>query len=159
MKVREILREVNIDNVNGAGAVPYNRGVDYFGFKVAMKPSQFLKLALPIERGEATSADGLKQYLSKGGAIGSPWFDIEIPQQWEDGDFSVPASIKGHEGRNRMIAIQELEGDVPVEVHFFLRGGYRARDIKPEWIQSFSQAIKAERSNNVVHRPFEKVLG
>lgn len=157
MKVSELLTEVVIDNIKGAGAVPYNQDVDYFGFKVAMCPSKFLELALPLSREDASSADGLKQYLAKGGAIAAPWFHLEIPRSWHDGDFTDRARIKGHEGRNRMIAIQETEGDVPVEVHFFLTGGLRGHDIKPEWLQALAKSITAERGG-VVFRPFEKVL-
>jgi hypothetical protein len=46
MRAQEFL-EYKINNRSGIGSVPYNQEVDYFGLRVAMRPSTFLKLALP----------------------------------------------------------------------------------------------------------------
>ena len=69
MRAREFVTEVNIDNRKGAGAVPFNADIDYFGLRVDMKPSTFLKLALPLE--EPTSVEGLKAHMASGGSIGA----------------------------------------------------------------------------------------
>lgn len=157
MRVNELFEDVKIDNVRGAGAVPYNQEVDYFGFRVMMRPSKFLELALPISRNDASNADGLKDHIKGGGAIASPLFTLAIPSGWSDGDFSERAQIKSHEGRNRMIAIMELEGDVPVEVHFVLSGGLRGSNIKPEWMNAMSKWLDSE-DGSVVFRPFDSVI-
>ena len=63
------------------------------------------------------------QKIKSGEGIGSPFLSIEIPDGWEEepADFSRPTVVTGHEGRHRMHAIRELEGDVPVEVHLWGR--------------------------------------
>lgn len=156
MRLRELLSEVKIDNKDGAGAVPYNQDVDYFGLRVAMRPSTFLRLAAPL--GQEHSAK-LEKYIADGGAIGAPFLEIKIPQEWDDGDFSKPAQVAGHEGRNRMTAIQKLEGDNPIEVHIFPRGGYRARDITPEFRAALVKGLQAEKATNIVAGPlFEDSL-
>lgn len=152
MKIIEIT-EARIDNQNGAGAVPYNQDVDYFGLAVHMKPSMFLKLALRLPRDEALSVDGLKTHLSGGGAIGSPWFTVAIPESWDDGNFDTPAKIQNHEGRNRMYAVSELEGDEPIEVHLFFSSGYRSRDITDEFIIQLQKHMIAEKSSTVIQGP------
>lgn len=131
----ETLDEVAIDNREGAGAVPDNLNVDYLGLRVQMKPSMFLKLAAKL--GTPQSAGQLADYIKQGGAIGAPFLDIQIPDEWLDTepDYEKPARIAGHEGRNRMIAVQRVEGDAPVEVHLFFRGGLRRRHLTPEIIE------------------------
>jgi len=156
MRLRELLSEVKIDNKQGAGAVPYNQDVDYFGLRTTMRPSTFLRLAAPL--GQEHSAE-LEKYIADGGAIGAPFLEIKIPMEWDDGDFSKPAQVAGHEGRNRMTAVQKLEGDNPIEVHIFPRGGYRARDITPEFKAALAKSLYAEKSTNLVSGPlFESGL-
>ncbi len=153
MKMHELLTEVNIDNSNGAGAIPYNQQIDYVGLRTTMRPSTFLRLASPL--GQEHSAE-LEKYIAAGGAIGAPFLDIKIPMEWDDGDFSKSAQVMGHEGRNRMTAIKKLEGDDPVEVHLLPRGGYRARDITPEFKAALSKSLYAERSTDLVMGPLFK---
>lgn len=156
MRLRELLSEVKIDNKDGAGAVPFNQDIDYFGLRTTMRPSTFLRLAAPL--GQEHSAE-LEKYISDGGAIGAPFLEIKIPQEWDDGDFSKPAQVAGHEGRNRMTAIKKLEGDAPVEVHILPRGGYRARDITPEFKAALAKSLYAEKSTSLVTGPlFEDEL-
>ena len=156
MRLRELLSEVKIDNKQGAGAVPYNQDVDYFGLRTTMRPSTFLRLAAPL--GQEHSAE-LEQYIADGGAIGAPFLEIKIPMEWDDGDFSKPAQVAGHEGRNRMTAVKKLEGDAPIEVHILPRGGYRARDITPEFKAALAKSLYAEKSTNLVSGPlFESGL-
>lgn len=144
------ITEVTIDNKQGAGAVPYNQDVDYFGLRVEMKPSMFLKLAAPL--GQEHSAE-LEKYIADGGAIGAPFLDVVIPPEWDDGDFSGFAKIQGHEGRNRMTAILKLEGDAPIEVHILPKGGYRARDLTADYVNRMQQGMFAEKSTNIVRGP------
>ena len=175
MLISEIMCEsvggsVKIDNVNGAGAVPYNQDIDYFGFRVLMKPSTFLKLALPLE--ERVSVEHLVSYMRNGGAIGSPFLQLRIPDEWEPdyewnddgnkviipGDMSKPAKIAAHEGRNRMTAIMELYGDDPVEVHILPGGGYRASSLTPEMIADFNTRLIPEGRSSVLSGPFFKPI-
>lgn len=143
------VQEVTIDNRNGAGSVPYNADVDYFGIRCAMKPSMFLKLAAPL--GREHSPD-LEKYIANGGAIGAPFLTIKIPEGWDDGDFSKPAQVLGHEGRNRMHAIQKLEGDEPIEVHIFPTY-YRARDMNADFLKAIQSGLVAEKSGRFVPGP------
>lgn len=150
MRLRELLSEVKIDNKDGAGAVPFNQDIDYFGLRTTMRPSTFLGLAAPL--GQEHSVE-LEKYIADGGAIGAPFLEIKIPAEWDDGDFSKPAQVVGHEGRNRMTAIKKLEGDNPIEVHILPRGGYRARDITPEFKAALVKGLYAEKSTSLVHGP------
>ena len=95
-----------------------------------MKPSVFLKLAKPGPNYfkkpwyfKTVRYQELVQKIKAGEGIGSPFLNIEIPDGWEDepADFTRPTKVTGHEGRHRMHAIRELEGDVPVEVHLWGR--------------------------------------
>ncbi len=141
--------EVKIDNKDGAGAVPYNQDVDYFGIRVKMKPSTFLRLAAPLGREHSPE---LEKYIADGGAIGAPFLTLGIPKEWDDGDLTKFAKVDGHEGRNRMLAVQKLEGDAPIEVHVFPRY-YRARDMTPELIEKINSGLYAEKTTNLVRGP------
>ena len=75
--------------------------------------------------------------------MGAPFLTLDIPEDWREGQFSEYAQVRGHEGRNRMIAIQKVEGDDPVEVHIFPRG-LRARHLTPEIVEQLQVAMIAE---------------
>lgn len=137
------LKEVRIDNEEGWGSVPYNKDVDYFGLRVLMRPSTFLRLARPLS--EPVSRDDIAQHIQGGGSIGAPFLDINVPPEWDDGRFEdASARVVGHEGRNRMMAIQQVEGDEPVEVHLFPKGGLRRRDLTPEFIDAMNSGMGRE---------------
>ncbi len=138
-----------IDNYKGAGAVPNNQDVDYFGMRVRVRPSMFLKLALPLDRDDER-IERLKEYLQNGGKIGSPFFEIALPDSWLEGNFEGLPKIKSHEGRHRMIAIMELWGDDPVETHLFFRGGLRARNLTPDIQRALNEEIISERGHAVM---------
>lgn len=144
------VNEVKIDNKDGIGQVPMNLNVEYLGIKVLMKPSVFLKLAAPLR---SDSGKFVTNHIKNGGAIGAPFLDFTVPQEWEDGDFSELAQISGHEGRNRMKAVLASEGDDPIEVHMFPMG-YRGRHITDEWIIHMNQWMYPERSKAMVKGPF-----
>lgn len=143
MRSTDFIKELKIDNTAGLGAVPYNTDVDYFGIKVMMRPSMFLKLSNHLDAtdpNERPNIDYIKSQLDQQG-IGAPFLQVKIPREWEDGDFSQPAKIAAHEGRHRMVAILEQEGNIPVEVHIFPGSGLRKRHILPTWIQRLNQNI------------------
>ena len=150
-KEPDSLEEYKIDNRNGLGAVPDNDKIDYFGLRVKMKPSIFLKLALPLDKD--ASVDYIKNHLAKGGSLGSPFLDISIPGEYEDGDYTKPATVAGHEGRNRMKAILQTEGDDPVEVHLFFRHGLRARDINDDIKKSLRNGLINQKKTQIVSGP------
>lgn len=129
------LKEVVIDNVNGMGAVGDNQNVDYLGLRVLMKPSVFLELA---ERRHffARSASSIADKIGDGEAIGSPFLSVKVD---EEGD--QPAEVMNHEGRNRMVAVKELEGDDPIEVHIFLAQGMRRRHLTDAKLRDMQRII------------------
>jgi hypothetical protein len=145
------ITSVNIDNKDGWGAVPNNQEVDYFGLRVRMKPSVFLNLAATLTH--PTSSDKIVDHLKNGGAIGSPFLDIDIPPEWENGDYAVPAKVSGHEGRNRMLAVKAVHGDEPIEVHLFFRHGIRSRHITKEWMSALVKQMVKERSSDIIKGP------
>lgn len=150
MKLSEILDtldELRIDNVDGWGAVPYNQNVDYRGLRVTVKPSMFLKLAHKLER--PFSAADIERHLRSDGAIGAPFLMIAVPQDWFEGDMTMPAEIYGHEGRNRMTAALRVEGDKPVETHLFFGSGLRNRDLKPEIVERLNKNVISQDGNLV----------
>lgn len=155
MRYIELL-EVTINNANGWGAVPNNQDIDYFGLRVMMAPSVFLKLAAKLG---ADANDKIKQHIKNGGAIGAPFLQINIPEEWDDGNFNVPAIVRTHEGRNRMTAILELEGDNPIEVHLFFGAGMRRRHITPAIIKELNSRLIPERKteSDVLVGPFFKL--
>ena len=139
-----------IDNKNGWGAVPNNQEVDYFGLRVTMTPKHFIDLAAPLG-GEPS--EKIAQHLEQGGTIGSPFLSIEIPESWENGDFSMPARVVGHEGRNRMAAIAKVFGNNPVETHLFFPG-LRNRHITDEFKKNLNRGLVKEKSKSIVQGPF-----
>jgi hypothetical protein len=147
-----------IDNQKGWGAVPDNQNVDYLGMRVLMGAGTFLSLASPLSRQTASSADDIRRHLESGGTVGSPWLTIRIPPEWSDGDFSTPARVISHEGRNRMWAIQELVGNQGVEVHVFFEGGLRARHIQPEWIRQINQQLIPQGGTRPIEGAFFDTL-
>ena len=156
MRANEFITEVNIDNERGWGAVPNNANVDYQGMAVKMTPTMFLALAaeMPDE-----DIEDIANHISRGGAIGAPFLDIVTPDEWrEENDYSKPARVYGHDGRHRMLAILETEGNAPVEVHLFLISEHyewRNRHMTPEVMQALNtQIIPQERGGLVKRGPF-----
>ena len=142
---------VNIDNVNGWGAVPYNQEVDYFGLRVQMTPSTFLRLAAPLGNEGSTE---IFDHIKSGGSIASPFLQLSLPADWENGNFSTPAKVIGHEGRNRMKAIAKLYGDDnPIEVHLLFTSGVRARHLTPEIRKELKAGLVAEKSTTYIRGP------
>lgn len=156
MRAKEFIKEHIVDNRLGAGATSYNTDIDYFGFKVKMLPSMFLSLAAP---GGGDSAEGLQTFITDGGAVASPMPYIRVPPEWKEGRVSLnygTPDICGHEGRNRMMAIRNLEGEVPVETHIILRSDrveWRARNITSEIIALLNKGVMNENETAFVTGP------
>jgi len=151
MEATKLIREYKINNQSGIGSVPKNQEIDYFGLRVAMRPSTFLKLALPMPNTaqDQEAIEYVKQHKDSDG-IGAPFLEIDIPEGWESGDLSKPARIVGHDGRHRMAAIMQSEGDDPIEVHLFPLGLRRRHfDANPDWAQELNRVIVGQRGNTV----------
>lgn len=146
----KFLSEVVIDNTDGAGSTPNNANVDYMGLRVMMKPSVFLKLAPPL--GYSADMQRMRDLIQSGGAIGAPFLYLKIPPSWDDGDLTKSASVQNHEGRHRMQAILEIEGDEPVETHLFPLG-MRRRNLTPDMIQRLQQGLMSQGLHQLVQGP------
>lgn len=150
MRADEFLNELKVNNREGLGAVPYNQEVGYMGLKVAMRPSMFLKLALPLnshDPEEMKTINYIQQHIDEPG-VGAPFMNIEIPEDWENNDFKRPTRVVGHDGRHRMYAILNHQGDDPVEVHLFPRY-MRRRDITDEMIKQLQQGVVSQTGKYV----------
>lgn len=136
------LNELKIDNVKGLGAVPYNQEVDYMGLRVMMKPSKFLELSLPLQQStdDKKTIDYLAQQKDDRG-FGAPFLEVDMEKEFP--------RIVGHDGRHRMEAIRDTEGDHPVEVHIFPRY-MRNRDMTPEVVDKLNDLIISQRGKYVV---------
>ena len=143
--INNFLAEAVIDNLHGWGSTPNNIDIDYFGMRVLMKPSTFLELAYPLS-GKPSKA--VLAHIQAGGAIAAPTLYVDIPEEWKSGDFSEPARVTGHEGRNRCHAILELEGDAPIETHVIVRY-LRARHLTADIIKHLNSGLCPESSKSV----------
>lgn len=134
---------IYFDNVHGMGSVPDNQNVDYKGFVSFLTPKEFLSLAANHNGQREESAADLKQAMSEGYPVGAPFLDITL-SDIGDGGY---ATVMGHEGRARMLALLSFarEGQMGLHessrfpVHFFLRDGLRSRHITDEMIQSIKE--------------------
>jgi hypothetical protein len=76
---------------------------------------------------------------------------IAVPAEWREENFeSDDVKVFGHEGRNRMTAIKEIEGDEPVETHIILQSRgieWRARHITAKIKDELNKGIHRESSN------------
>jgi hypothetical protein len=160
MKLRELFETIiNNQNRDSIGWVPNNVDVGYNGFKVMMKPSTFLKLAAK-NMGEVDLSWYIDQ-LRQGKEFASPFLDVSIPDDWDNEIFpnwkensSDVTKVYSHEGRHRCLAILEVHGDIPIEVHIF-NYPYKNRHFKsnPQWIEEMSKQMEAEKGG-IVYNPF-----
>jgi hypothetical protein len=72
--------------------------------------------------------------------FGAPFLTIQVPEEWETGDFDQAAKVKGHDGRHRCYAIMETEGDHAIEVHLILTG-FRRRHITDHMIDHLREGM------------------
>ena len=153
IEAKQRLMAVKMDSKHGIGSVPFNQDVDYFGLKVMMTPETFLALAAPITP-KKDYIDKLVEYIKEDKPVGPPFLFVEIPKEWASKNFKKSAKVDGHEGRHRMTAILKAEGNAPIEVHIFPRGGLRAKNITPEWKAALAAGLYAEKSSHLVKDVF-----
>jgi hypothetical protein len=147
----QVVNELKINNATGVGAVPYNREIDYHGLQVVMRPSMFLRLALPLDQNdpeERKAIEYCKSQLDDQG-IGAPFLTITMPEAWESDDFSLEAKVRDHDGRHRCYAILGKEGDNPIEVHLLMSGGMRRRHISDSMIENLRNGILNQQGQYV----------
>jgi hypothetical protein len=146
MRANELLKESELDP-RGWGSTPFGVDIDYFGLRVQMRPSTFLKLAAPLE--QSNTNPEVEKHMRGGGKIAPPMLDIEIPDDWSHDNFSESARVVGHEGRNRMAAWIKLKGDDPIQVNIKPRGSYRRRNLTTKHIEAISKGLLSQRGNLV----------
>ena len=150
MRAQEFLTELKINNRQGLGAVPHNADVNYFGLQVVMRPSMFLKLSLPLDKNspdEQETRQHLRKHINDPG-FGAPYLTVVVPEAWESDDFSLEAKVRDHDGRHRMYAILDEQGDQPVEVHIFVPH-FRRRDITDNIIKNLRNGILSQNGQYV----------
>jgi hypothetical protein len=121
--------KVLFDNEEGLGSTPDNANVAYKGFVLFMKPSEFLKLALPADREEDASAIAKK--IEDGHGVGNPCLYVKTN---DPGDLPFDVRVMSHEGRARASAFKKLNGDVEMPVQIF-PAHLRARNFNEEWFK------------------------
>jgi hypothetical protein len=126
--------KVIFDQENGVGQVPLNQSVNYRGFTAMMRPSKFLELAADLEAPKNSSVEYIRKAIDQGKGIGSPFLNV---------DFET-GKVDSHDGRHRMLAILEKNGDVPVPVHIFGKGEQRARSLDAGKVSSFASSMTGE---------------
>lgn len=92
--------------------------------------------------------------MQRGGEFGAPFLQIKIPEEWENDNFVGDAKVSNHEGRNRMYALMELDGDIPVEVHLFPMGGLRARHLTSEIMKQLNKRMVPQGKTSTISGPF-----
>jgi hypothetical protein len=126
--------KIIFDQEKGLGQVPLNQNVNYRGFTAMMRPSKFLELAADLEKPKQSSLDYIRQSVDEGKGVGSPFLNL---------DFET-GKVKSHDGRHRMMVIQEKNGDEPVPVHIFGKGEQRARSLDEGKINAFASNLTGE---------------
>lgn len=114
---------VVFDSRKGIGGVPDAANIDYRGFQAYLFPSQFRRLNQPRDL-EVRPIDHIRSAIESGEPIGTPMLYVEkSPGGW---------TVRGHEGRGRMMAMEERDANAlyPVAVHPY--GEIRARHLTPE---------------------------
>ena len=106
----------------GIGSVPSVANIEYEGFVVLLRPSQFLELVAD----RPTEPRKVRELVGAGETVGMPFLGVSIDGSVAN-DEDVPVNESGnmrmvvtsHEGRGRMMAIREQVGDhvlVPVAI-------------------------------------------
>ena len=140
------VKSIKIDNAHGMGATPQGQNVAYQGFVAEIKISDFLSLAKEADRED--DAKKFEQMIKEGKAIASPFLEVSFtdPDDLQNSDLNF--TIKTHEGRARIRAVQKIEGDIMFPVQFILRGGVRARHLNDTFFEKLlSESWKSERGN------------
>jgi hypothetical protein len=124
--------DVIFDASNGIGNVPNNRNVRHLGFGAIVKPSKFLVLCPSLDT-ESERPDPL--YVLEEGRLNPGWAP---PILYID---TTDALVTGHEGRHRCKAFESINPKESILVHFFLKGGFRARNLNKEILKKINEGL------------------
>ena len=122
------------DCERGSGATPNNSNIRYLGFGAIMRPSQFLKLVLPLDNPSERSAS---HFANPKTVMAPPMLYVKL-----DGKKPV---VTGHEGRHRVTAILRRCGDRRILVHV-VPYNLRAHDMDYGRLAEMRQHMLKERS-------------
>jgi len=138
---------VQFDNASGLGGIPDASNIDYRGFMAYMQPKRFLQVNPPRDL-STRPIDHILQALDDGQPIGTPVLYVD---KSKDGNWQV----RGHEGRGRMMALQQRAPDAyfPVAIHPL--GETRARHLAPP--DAFNW-LRADEGGSLLARPAAAVL-
>lgn len=156
MKIFALLNESLIDNSDDSalGYTDSLRDIEYFGYQVEMNPDIFLKLTTPNNwQADEDSKKFINNALNSGKKISSPFLKIFIPEGWFEDEYNGHAKVVGHEGRHRMVVLQELQGNklVPVSLKFTSNvHELRSRHIKLEWKEQIQKGLVSQFTNTLV---------
>jgi hypothetical protein len=119
---------------SGAGATPNNENVNYLGFVVWMRPSEFLSLNPPLPQTQAqrSKIEAWHKSLAQGVKLGPPMLYVDLEDDAMDDDNNVLNGnfvVRNHEGRHRMKTLMGLS-DEPVPIHVFPGHRLRARHFR-----------------------------
>jgi hypothetical protein len=131
------------DAKTGYGTIPNSESIDYFGFTLYLKPSEFLELAAFA----TLKPEFYEQLLKEKEPIGYPCLFVSHEDQgyWK---------IIGHEGRHRMKAIQKVLGDNHlVPVHVFPQY-MRTRNLNPTLLAMPYLPEKMDIGNKTLREAF-----
>lgn len=124
----------------------------YRGFVGMMYPRDFLLFAHKADRDE--DAKKIAELIQQGYGIGSPFLDLLITKKSNN---KIEMEIVGHEGRARCVALNQLQPNVLIPVHFFLMGGMRARHVDDNIIRALNNKIKAEGTKQIVYNKIHSI--
>ena len=114
------------DAKNGINGTPNSAEIEYRGFTLYMKPSEFLYLAASNSQ---LNGDFYSKQIENGNPLG--YCELYVSPSG-DGNFWV---VDGHEGRNRCVAITKLFGDKNlIPVHIFPQA-CRNRSLTPGMLE------------------------
>ena len=114
------------DSKKGIGNTPNGAAVGHFGFETTMSPTDFLALAAKGGDLETASAAGIETVIRGGKSIAPPI----LAADWDPVD--KVWKVTSHEGRNRSIAIQNIDPAAKMPVQIMPNKGLRARDVTDE---------------------------
>jgi hypothetical protein len=137
---------VAFDPKDGLGGVPDAANADYRGYTAYMRPRQFLQVNPPRDLAQRP-IDHIWQAIASGEPIGTPVLYVDrLDDGWQ---------VRGHEGRGRMHALQQIAPDsyFPVAIHPY--GGVRARDLSPEDALAW---LRADRGGELPTRSAVSIL-
>lgn len=149
------------DNLCGLGQTPNNTEmnfspVSFHGFCVLMKPSDFLSVATPLgqERKEGQLEAFLAAFRDPRDPVGmaSPILHLDAEVLKQDPATTQAAKVRGHEGRHRMMALREINGDRPTPVQVRVGDLRGIKDLSAFFCR-LAEGFTSEVGGRMIHAP------